>query len=61
MSSLVSKKAPSFKAGAIVNGGEIVENLSLDQYIGKKYVVFFFYQKYLTFVCSTELNVFQEK
>ena len=35
MSSLVSKKAPSFKAGAIVNGGEMVENFSLDQYIGK--------------------------
>ena len=61
MSSLVSKKAPSFKAGAIVNGGEMVENFSLDQYIDKKYVVFFFYPKDFTFVCPTELHAFQEK
>ena len=61
MSSLVSKKAPSFKAVAIVNGGEMVENFSLDQYIDKKYVVFFFYPKDFTFVCPTELHAFQEK
>ena len=35
MSSLVGKKAPSFKAGAVVKGGEIVADFSLDQYIGK--------------------------
>ena len=61
MSSLVSKKAPSFKAVAIVIGGEMVENFSLDQYIDKKYVVFFFYPKDFTFVCPTELHAFQEK
>jgi peroxiredoxin (alkyl hydroperoxide reductase subunit C) len=59
--SLVGKKAPSFKATAVVHGGEIVENFSLDQYIGKKYVVFFFYPKDFTFVCPTELHAFQEK
>jgi len=61
MTSLVGKKAPAFKAGAVINGGEIVENFSLDQYIGKKYVIFFFYPKDFTFVCPTELHAFQEK
>jgi peroxiredoxin 2/4 len=31
--SLVGKKAPSFKASAVINGKEIVENFSLDQYL----------------------------
>jgi peroxiredoxin (alkyl hydroperoxide reductase subunit C) len=61
MISLIGKKAPSFSAKAVVHGGEIVENFSLDQYVGKKYVVFFFYPKDFTFVCPTELHAFQEK
>ncbi len=59
--SLVGKKAPSFKASAVVNGGEIVNDFSLEQYVGKKYVIFFFYPKDFTFVCPTELHAFQEK
>jgi peroxiredoxin (alkyl hydroperoxide reductase subunit C) len=59
--SLVTKKAPSFTASAVINGEEIVENFSLDQYVGKKHVVFFFYPKDFTFVCPTELHAFQEK
>jgi peroxiredoxin (alkyl hydroperoxide reductase subunit C) len=59
--SLVGKKAPSFKAQAVINGGEIVEDFSLDQYIGKKEVIFFFYPKDFTFVCPTELHAFQDK
>lgn len=59
--SLVGKKAPSFKAKAVVNGGEIVNDFSLEQYIGKKHVIFFFYPKDFTFVCPTELHAFQEK
>jgi peroxiredoxin (alkyl hydroperoxide reductase subunit C) len=58
---LVGKKAPSFKASAVINGEEIVEGFSLDQYLGKKYVIFFFYPKDFTFVCPTELWAFQEK
>ncbi len=58
---LVGKKAPSFKAAAVVNGEEIVEGFSLDQFLGKKYVIFFFYPKDFTFVCPTELWAFQEK
>ncbi len=58
---LVGKKAPSFKAQAVIYGGEIVSDFSLDQYIGKKHVVFFFYPKDFTFVCPTELHAFQDK
>lgn len=61
MGVLVGKKAPSFSAKAVVNGGEIVDNFSLDQYIGKNHVVFFFYPKDFTFVCPSELHAFQAK
>jgi peroxiredoxin 2/4 len=61
MSVLVGKKAPSFKAKAVVNGTEIVENFSLEQYLGEKYVVFFFYPLDFTFVCPTEILAFQEQ
>lgn len=59
--SLVGKKAPSFKANAVVNGIEIVENFSLEQYKGSKHVIFFFYPKDFTFVCPTELHAFQDR
>ena len=61
MSVLVGKKAPVFSAKAVVNGNEIVENFSLEQYIGNKYVVFFFYPADFTFVCPTEIIAFQDK
>jgi len=61
MGVLVGKKAPAFKAKAVVFGEEIVDDFSLEQYIGKKHVVFFFYPKDFTFVCPTELHAFQEK
>lgn len=61
MSVLVGKKAPAFDAKAVINGGEIIENFSLSQYEGSKYVVFFFYPADFTFVCPTELIAFQEK
>lgn len=60
MSVLVGKLAPSFTAKA-VKGTEIIEKFSLDQYIGEKYVVLFFYPKDFTFVCPTELHRFQEE
>jgi peroxiredoxin (alkyl hydroperoxide reductase subunit C) len=60
MSVLVGKKAPSFKATAVINGGEVVNEFSLNQYLGKKYVIFFFYPADFTFVCPTELLSFQE-
>ncbi len=58
---LVGKKAPSFKASAVVNGGEFVEDFSLEQFIGKKHVVFFFYPLDFTFVCPTEIIAFQRR
>ncbi len=61
MGVLVGKKAPLFEADAVVNGGEFVEKFSLEQYIGKKYVVFFFYPLDFTFVCPTEILAFQKK
>ncbi len=59
--SLIGKKAPLFNAPAVINGDEIVENFSLDQYLGNKEVIFFFYPKDFTFVCPTEILAFQEK
>ncbi|MCB1063206.1 MAG: peroxiredoxin [Verrucomicrobiae bacterium] len=59
MSVLVGKPAPLFTAQAVVDG-QIVEEFSLDQYLGSKYVILFFYPKDFTFVCPTELHAFQE-
>lgn len=61
MAVLVGRKAPQFVAPAVVDGEEIVEDFSLNQYLGKKHVLFFFYPKDFTFVCPTELHAFQEK
>jgi peroxiredoxin 2/4 len=58
---LVGKKAPAFKAQAVINGGTIVADFSLEQFLDKKHVIFFFYPKDFTFVCPTELHAFQEK
>jgi len=61
MSVLVGRKAPLFSTKAVVEGGKIIDNYSLQQFIGKKTVVLFFYPKDFTFVCPTELFAFQEK
>jgi peroxiredoxin (alkyl hydroperoxide reductase subunit C) len=61
MSVLVGRKAPSFKAAAVINGMEIQQDFSLDQYIGKNHVLFFFYPKDFTFVCPSELHAFQAR
>ncbi|MDA9612404.1 peroxiredoxin [Flavobacteriales bacterium] len=61
MSVLVGKKAPSFSASAVIKGGQIVADYSLDQFVGEKPVLFFFYPMDFTFVCPTELFAFQNK
>ena len=61
MQTILGKKAPVFKAKAVVNGREIVADYSLEQFKGEKYVVFFFYPLDFTFVCPTELIAFQAK
>ncbi|MBT3749677.1 MAG: peroxiredoxin, partial [Bacteroidetes bacterium] len=43
METLVGKKAPKFEAKAVINGSEIVDAYSLEQFVGKKEVIFFFY------------------
>jgi peroxiredoxin (alkyl hydroperoxide reductase subunit C) len=58
---LVGKKAPNFNTTAVIDGGDFQENFSLEQYIGKKKVILFFYPMDFTFVCPTELLAFQEK
>lgn len=61
MENLIGKKAPKFVANAVINGGEITEGFSLEQFIGKKHVIFFFYPLDFTFVCPTEIIAFQDK
>lgn len=61
MAVLVGKKAPVFSTSAVVNGNEIVNDFSLEQFVGKKYVLFFFYPADFTFVCPTELIAFQNQ
>ena len=60
MAVLVGRKAPHFKTTAVADM-EIVEDFSLDQYLGKQHVVFFFYPFDFTFVCPTEIIAFQDK
>ena len=61
MCTLVGKKAPVFKATAVVNGNDFVSGFSLEQFVGQKYVLFFFYPLDFTFVCPTEILAFQDK
>ncbi len=61
MNSFIGKKAPEFSAPAVLDGFNIIPNFSLERYLGKKYVVFFFYPRDFTFVCPTELHAFQDK
>ncbi|MBF8264083.1 MAG: pRDX1 [Parachlamydiales bacterium] len=57
--SLIGKKAPEFKAKAVVKD-KILDDFSLTDYSGK-YVIFFFYPLDFTYVCPTELHAFQER
>jgi len=59
MGILVGKKAPLFKSAAVVDGSEIVEDFSLDQYLGKKHVIFFFYPADFSRLCPAEIISFQ--
>ena len=58
---LVGRKAPVFSASAVVNGGDFDDSFSLEQFIGKKHVLFYFYPLDFTFVCPTEIIAFQER
>lgn len=58
--SLLGKPAPSFVAPAVVKGN-VIDNFSLDQYIGHKYVLFFFYPADFSGLCPTEILAFEER
>ncbi len=60
MAVLVGKRAPSFKATAVING-KLEEEFSLDRYLGKKHVLFFFYPADFSRVCPTEILAFQDR
>lgn len=56
---LVGNKAPDFEAEAVFDQEFI--KVKLSDYIGKKYVVLFFYPLDFTFVCPTEITAFSDR
>lgn len=60
MAVLVGKRAPSFKATAVIDG-QFEEDFSLDRYLGKKHVLFYFYPADFSRVCPTEILAFQDR
>ncbi|EEC73346.1 hypothetical protein OsI_07554 [Oryza sativa Indica Group] len=56
---LVGNKAPDFDAEAVFDQEFI--NVKLSDYIGKKYVILFFYPLDFTFVCPTEITAFSDR
>nr|KAJ0193260.1 hypothetical protein LSAT_V11C800393770 [Lactuca sativa] len=40
---------------------EMTQKVKLSDYIGKKYVIFFFYPLHFTFVCPTEITAFSDR
>jgi peroxiredoxin 2/4 len=60
MSVLVQKQAPTFKATAIMPDNSIKEDFTLESYLGK-YVVMFFYPLDFTFVCPSEILAFDHR
>ena len=60
MAVLVGKRAPSFKATAVIDGA-FEEDFSLDRYLGKKHVLFYFYPADFSRVCPTEILAFQDR
>ncbi|XP_068662170.1 2-Cys peroxiredoxin BAS1, chloroplastic isoform X2 [Aristolochia californica] len=56
---LVGNSAPDFEAEAVFDQEFI--NVKLSDYIGKKYVILFFYPLDFTFVCPTEITAFSDR
>ncbi|GLT90088.1 hypothetical protein SLE2022_080400 [Rubroshorea leprosula] len=56
---LVGNTAPDFEAEAVFDQEFIKVRLS--EYIGKKYVILFFYPLDFTFVCPTEITAFSDR
>ncbi|XVE96320.1 hypothetical protein REPUB_Repub02eG0211300 [Reevesia pubescens] len=56
---LVGNTAPDFEAEAVFDQEFI--KVKLSEYIGKKYVILFFYPLDFTFVCPTEITAFSDR
>ncbi|KAI4348905.1 hypothetical protein L6164_009570 [Bauhinia variegata] len=56
---LVGNVAPDFEAEAVFDQEFI--KVKLSEYIGKKYVILFFYPLDFTFVCPTEITAFSDR
>ena len=52
---LVTKKAPDFKAAAVLPNGEIVKDFELSKHLGTTAAVVFFWPLHFTFVCPSEI------
>lgn len=52
---LVTKKAPNFKAPAVLADNQIVEDFELGRNLGRNGAVVFFWPKDFTFVCPSEI------
>ena len=58
---LVGRKAPDFKAAAVLADGKIVNDYQLSKEVSGKYALIFFYPLDFTFVCPTELIAFHNR
>ncbi|PAF52853.1 peroxiredoxin [Helicobacter sp. 13S00477-4] len=58
---LVTKKAPDFKAAAVLGNNQIVEDFELSKNLGKNGAILFFWPKDFTFVCPSEIIAFDHR
>lgn len=58
---LVTKKAPSFVGTAVMPNGTIKENFTINEAMGPKGLVVFFWPKDFTFVCPSEIIAFNNR
>lgn len=58
---LVTKKAPDFKASAVLGNNQIVEDFELSKNLGKNGAIIFFWPKDFTFVCPSEIIAFDHR
>ncbi len=61
MSILVGRKAPDFRAAAVLGNGEIIDDFHFAQATKGKYAIVFFYPLDFTFVCPSELIAFDHR
>ena len=61
MSFLIGKKAPDFKATAIMGDNSVNENFVLSKFLSGKKGIVFFYPLDFTFVCPSEIIAFDKK